>query len=89
MSKYIINNDEYIVRKINEQYVFLKFANGDSHLLDDIGTIFLDFYLNYNNPIDKLIEYFSDVDFEIIKKDFSDFLNQLIENGMLIKGENN
>ena len=89
MSNYIINNDEYIVRKINEQYVFLKFANGDSHLLDDIGTIFLDYYLNYSNPVDKLIEYFSDVEFEAIKKDFSDFINQLIEKRMLIKGEDN
>ena len=83
----ILNRNDYIVRKIEDKYVFLKFTNGDSHLLDEIGTLFLDTYLDYGDCKSALIalcDIYPNIQKEIIQRDFEEFIELLKEKEILI-----
>ena len=84
MSNYILNTNDYVIRIVDNKYVFLRFSNGDSYILDDISTLFLNTFLNESDPIRFIGEYFNNIDIDILKNDFSDFINELLVKKLIV-----
>ena len=88
----MINTDEYIARKINDKYLFLEFSNGDSHILDETGTIFFDAYFDAKGDIAKAAaviagSFSNPPQQNEVQKDLNDFIDSLVEKSILIEGK--
>lgn len=81
-----INTEKYIIRNFENETILLDVEKGQSHILDDIGTIIFNIIKEY--PSDKaltiLYDTFSNVDHSTIKKDYNKFINELIAKEIII-----
>lgn len=86
--KYIINENDYIVRKIDGETMMLNPLNGESHLLDNVATRFLEAIVQYEDKghiIQSLMQYFHEVDEPTLSEDVDNFIESLIDKKILLK----
>lgn len=83
-----INTEKFIVRIIDNETILLCFQNGESHRIDDMGTLFLHALEEHNGDTHQAIlhiaKLFPNQKMETIVSDFTNFTTILTEKEILI-----
>ncbi len=88
MKNIVLNEKDYIIRELDGETIILNPTSGDSHLLDEVATIFLSAIQQCDDKsraIQSLLGYFADVNEDILSKDFDEFFEDMIYKNILIR----
>lgn len=82
-----INTQKYIVRKFENETIFLDVESGTSHILDDVATLMLEYFEKYKENdvvLERLHDFFHNADYAVIEKDYNKFVQELIEKDIIV-----
>lgn len=80
-----INTEKYIIREFAMETILIDIEKGQSHILDDIGTIMFNIIKKYGieNGLMNLCSNFPDIDPKVLERDYNNFVDKLISKEIL------